>query len=360
MTWLGLLDAGGASFDPCGLDTARAGTGPLLERGALMVETRLPAPQERRPQPLVALRSEGRPAFHLSLSALPGGALALVTGMDGDLRHAVLHAAESGRADIVRLTYCWDAPAGRARIGLERPDSGAAMMLRLSPPAPIALEALAGIFTDAGRAALSRDVLFVALSDRPEPLGPCPSLMPETPIATTRGYRPAGELERGDVVFTAEGELVPVLHALSRTVPARGSFAPVSLAAPYFGLLRDLTCAPFQRLVIGGSDVEYLFGSEAVLAPAGHLAAAFPRSGGVAAGAFVRYVQLLLPDHDPILAGGAVAESLFIGRMRRKPLMREASLLSGCDTASLPDHRRSLFPVLRPYEAAVLADRRAA
>ena len=76
-------------------------------------------------------------------------------------------------------------------------------------------------------------------------------------------------------MLTRGGGVVPVLHKLDRVVPARGSLAPVRLRAPYFGLLDDVIVAPEQRLVIDGSEVEYLFNQEAVLVPARHLVNGF-------------------------------------------------------------------------------------
>lgn len=56
----------------------------------------------------------------------------------------------------------------------------------------------------------------------------------------------------------------PILQRMTRTVPALGSFAPIRLRAPYFWLLQAVIAAPYQRLIIRGSDVEYMFGQEPI------------------------------------------------------------------------------------------------
>ena len=98
-----------------------------------------------------------------------------------------------------------------------------------------------------------------------------PGLTAHTPITTQFGDKPICKLRRGDLVVTDEGELVPVLQVVRRIVPARGSFHPIRLRAPYFGLSRDIVVAPHQRLIMAGSQVEYIFSKEAVLVPARHL-----------------------------------------------------------------------------------------
>ena len=126
----------------------------------------------------------------------------------------------------------------------------------------------------------------------------------------------AAETALLSLVLTPDGDAVPVLHRLSRRVPACGSFAPVRLRAPYFGLRQDITVAPSQRLVLSGSDVEYMFSQEAVLVEARHLVGGFAALAA-SAGPTITYTQLLLPEHEALDAAGCVAETLFVGRLRR-------------------------------------------
>ena len=111
-----------------------------------------------------------------------------------------------------------------------------------------------------GNRTLSKELLFAALATDIAPIGPMPTLHPQTPIATANGYCAAGDLQRGDTVLTNSGDIVPVLSIVRSRFPARGSFAPMRLHAPYFGLTQDIIVGAEQRLVMRGSDVEYNFG----------------------------------------------------------------------------------------------------
>ncbi len=261
--------------------------------------------------------------------------------------------------DTLRITYTWDAPGNWARLAVERTDSDQVVLADVTAPRPLRIDDIRAMVERPDQRYLAPDIQYLAVSTQIEPVGPMPSLAAATPIATAAGYVPMVTLKRGDAVRTAAGTISPVLGIVSRTVPARGSFRPVRLRAPYFGLQRDLFVAPSQRLMITGSEVEYMFGKEAVLVRAGHLV------GGMAAayqdaGLLVTYKQALLPTCDPLDAAGASAESLFIGRLRRKPALLSASLLSGYDRSTLPDHGQTAHPVLRAFDAVVLAEQRAA
>ncbi len=152
---------------------------------------------------------------------------------------------------------------------------------------------------------------------------------------------------------------MPILRAVRQTVPTRGTHRPVRLRAPYFGLTRDIAVAPHQRLVISGSDVEYMFGTEAALMPARHLVNGASAHQGVGPD-LVTYHGLLLPDHQAVLTAGCPVESLFIGRLRRDRQALAASVLGRKDAARLPDHSRPVWPALKPFEARTLAIQRAA
>lgn len=364
MGWVALADPGGGVFAPRGLTPHSNDSGPaqcdeaaLLVRGTLLLQTRLSP--DRRPQTLLGLRAH-RPWVHaLSIQALPGGGCILVDAQGDDIRHATLPMARDGRADVVRLSYSWDAPRRTARLSLERIDSDVVESVAMSPPHPLPLADTGAALRDPRLREMDRDVTFAALSDRPEPVGPMPGLTAQAPVLTPNGEVPAQQVRPGDCVITQSGAVVRVLRVVSRAVPARGSFCPVRLRAPYFGLTRDIVVAPQKRLVLGGSQVEYMFGKEAVLVPARHLI------DGVSAlydGAsqLVSYYDFLLPEHEVLCVAGAPVESLYIGRLRRKPDLLAASVLDGIGSGRLPEHAKPAWPVLKPFEAVSLALNRAA
>jgi len=363
MAWIAIIDQHNGRFAPDGLDNPSHTPRPyppdqLIPRGTLLLETRLSP--EGRPQTLLAFQRLHPWPGSFSLRALPKGGINLVVTQGDDIRHATLPHQAEGRTDIVRLTYSWDAPARWGRLTLERPESDLIHSVDLPPPHPMLMADIDTLCHHRHSREMDPDVDFCAVSTKVEPVGPMPALTSRVPIATTRGDVAAGQLRRGDLVLTDTGVSVPVLRMVCRTVPARGSFRPVRLRAPYFGLREDIVVAPQQRLVISGSEVEYMFGREAVLVPARHLVNG--RSALFAQGPeLVTYRHLLLPGHEAILAAGKCAlESLYIGRLRRKPDQLVQSVLAEADRSRLPEHARPVWPVLKPFEAITLAMQRAA
>lgn len=365
MGWIGISDQTGGRFAPEGLG-AQASTGArdagqpgfaLMPHGTLMLEARLS--QEGRPQTLLAFGQSLPWIEEVSLRALPGGGIVLILRQANDMSSVTLPCQTDDRTDIIRLSLCWDAPAQWGRLTLEQPDKDQVHSVALPVARPLPLPMLRSMLCHPSCREMDREVIFVALSERVEPVGPLPGLCPDVPVMTPQGEVPVGQLRRGDLVETDGTAPVPVLQAIARRVPGHGSFRPVRLRAPYFGLRHDITVSPQQRLVLRGSEVEYLFGSEAVLVPARHLV-----NGSWALLAetppVITYHQLLLPGHEEILCAGTRTESLYVGRLRRNRDRLAASALAGFDRARLPEHPRPVWPVLRPFEAITLAMNRAA
>ena len=364
MTWIASTDHQEARFSPNGLGVDRHET-PLVElssnstmtRGTLLLETRMSP--NGKPQVLFGYDRAFPWRRSLSIQAIPGGGITLVNSDHGEACHATLRWRGTGRADVVRITFAWDTNLGWAQLSLERPEESTVTSVPIHNLKPVYIQDLHDAILKKGDRIFASDAVFVALSTGVEPVGPMPTLTLGTPIQTPTGHRSLDTLERGDVVSTDSGRNVPVLQRITRTVPALGSFAPIRLRAPYFGLRQDLIAAPDQRLIIRGSDVEYLFGQEAVLVPARHLvngyAARYETTGST-----ITYSHLLLPDHETLLAAGSLVESLYVGRIRRKPTELDASLLAKYGRNDLPEHGKPVFPILRAFEAITLVDQRAA
>ena len=363
MAWIALSHQNGCQFDRHGLSPGSDGLAlihddALMVRGSLVIETRLL--DTRRPEPLLLFAQGGDWPIKLELRAVPGGGVNLVLEQAGSVLHHTLNQTDTGRADLLRLTYSWDSPRQWGRLALERVEDDQVQMVDLRAPRPWRLADLQTLLMPGPFRYTAPEVQFIALSDQIEPVGPMPTLDPETPIATPDGYRALSDLQRGDLVLTGEGRSVPVLQVLRRQVPTCGSFRPIQLRAPYFGLQRDITVAPAQRLVLSGSEVEYLFGHQSVLVPARHLTGTHTAFQSSTAHPVSTYLQLLLPDHDAPLAAGAVVESMFIGRLRRNRAKLAASLLGGIGAQGLPEHGQSKYPVLKAFDATILAERRVA
>ncbi|MHA6264194.1 Hint domain-containing protein [Arenibacterium sp. CAU 1754] len=361
MSWFAVSDHDENWFtapdDPADPGTRVTDPDALMTRGTIVIEMRLPV--LIRPKMLFFYNQGGDWPLLVSVQALPSGGLTLILDQGGDVTHRLFSCSEGGRSDSLRLTYCWDAPSRRARLTLERPGHAKFDILPIDNPKPFRLRDLVAMMQPGENRFFAPEVIYMACSSGIEPVGPVPSLAPETPIATPYGYRAAGDLRRGDIVITPEGEGVPVLCNLARTVPALGSFAPVCLRAPYFGLKQDITVARTQRLVLRGSEVEYLFGREAVLLQAAHVSdgASYAPERKTR---FIRYCQLLLPNHEAMDTAGTAAESFYIGRLRRKPDRLRASILAHLERSRLPEHGHSMYPMLKAFEANVLGEHRVA
>ncbi|MEO9576069.1 MAG: Hint domain-containing protein [Tateyamaria sp.] len=359
MSWVGLTDHLDGRFARSGLDRDHSGaTLPKrLERGTFMFETHVPG--QVRPHDLFGTTHLSPWPRALMFSALPGGGIAMVHRHKDDLIHSALKWSSDGRAYTLRVTYSWDTRQNWGRLALEKPEGAQTITNTMYAAHPQLTDDTRDLMLGTAERTLSRDVVFAGLSTKITPIGPMPTLHPATPIATPGGYKEAGRLQRGDTVITDTGAIVPVLNAVRTRVPARGSFAPVRLRAPYFGLTQDIIVAPEQRLVLRGSEVEYMFGQEAVLVPARHVVNGYAATWATS-GALVDYVQVVLPGHEVLFAAGCAVESLYIGRIRRDESRLAASVLHDVPSRLLPEHAKPYHQVLRPFEAITLLDQRAA
>lgn len=364
MTWLALTDHKDRRLSLRGLGTEKRATpvvadvpDQVLNRGSIVFETELA--EDSKPQVLFGYTTSHPSHRSLVFQAIPGGGVAMVHVQGDKIAHAAIAHKNAGRAEILRLTYAWDIKYNWGRLTLELVGESAVTSVAVENPLPLTLDDLRDLMLGRSNHDYAPDMIFAALSNEIEPIGVSPTLSPLTPVATPWGYRNAGTLKRGDTVYTAEGEVVPVLQTISRTVPARGSFAPIRMRAPYFGLQDDIIIAPEQHVVIDGPEVEYLFSCEKVLTPARHLVNGFA-ARTEPCGHLTSYTQLILPNHETILAGGAPLESMYIGRIRRDMHQLSSSVLFSVNRQDLPEHRAPSHKVLKWYEAIHLAKRRAA
>ena len=364
MTWLALTDHTDRRLSLNGLGHEKRNTpviadvpGQILSRGSIMFEMQLS--EDMRPQVLFGFTNPHPAHRSLVFQAIPGGGVAMVHMQGSQIAHAAIAHRNAGRAEVLRLTYAWDTKYNWGRLTLEQAGETTVTSVAVDNPLPLTLEDLRDLMLGRGSHDYAPDMIFAALSDQIEPIGAGPTLSPETPVATPWGYRNVGTLKRGDTVYTVAGDVVPVLHAVSRSVPARGTFAPIRMRAPYFGLQEDIIISPEQHVVIDGPEVEYLFSCEKVLTPARHLVNGFA-AHTEPCGHLTRYIQLILPNHEPIIAGGAPLESMYIGRIRRDTHQLASSVMFGVDRNDLPEHKAPSHKVLKWYEAIHLAKRRAA
>lgn len=364
MTWLALADPLERRFSLRGIGSDRCETRRhpddikyTLARGTIIFETRLTA--DSQPHPLLSFAEDWPKQRSLAFQAIPGGGISVVQADSDSIAHSALQPTVAARTDTLRVTFSWDSPRGVGRFTVERPGDNHITSRMIKGIQPIPLQSLRRMFLGQGACCLSKDLVFAALSDCVEPVGPTPTLGPENMVLTPLGYKTAGSLRRGDTIICRGGVVVPVLQAYSRTVPARGSFAPVRLACPFFGLLEDVVVSSEQKLVIDGSDVEYLFNEAAVLVPVRHLI-----NGSAAqkepCGPVIEYVQMLLPAHEALTVAGTCLESLFVDNLKRDANLLNATIMQDTGPNSLPEHQQAAFKELKWYDAIQLARQRAA
>lgn len=329
----------------------------LLTRGTILFETH--PVNDDHPQKLLGFTAHHPYHSALAFHTIPGGGVSMTRTHGTKQTCTDIRRNDEVRRDVLRVTYAWDALAKWGRLTLEQPEETHVISVPVDNPVPLSLRDIRTLMLGGAGQTFAPAMIFAALSDQIEPVGPMPTLLPQTPIATPWGYKSVGKLHRGDTVSTCASGVVPVVHRISRTVPARGSFHPLRLRAPYFGLVEDIIVAPEQRLLIDGPEVEYLFGREAVLVAARHLVNGFT-AFAEPSGQTVTYTQLLLPRHETLLAAGTELESLYVGRLRRHPQDLQNSLLRDLERSGLPEHGQPSHQVLRQFEAIHLARRRAA
>ncbi|NRB03583.1 MAG: Hint domain-containing protein [Rhodobacteraceae bacterium] len=361
MGWIGIADRDEGRFSTRGfgedIGFRRIGSEDvLLTRGSFVLETRMSP--DSGPQELFSFERSYPWERAFSLKAIPGGGIFLIHKHGHSITHAAIQISSNDRTDVIRISYVWDSIEGWARLGLERPDESGVVIRDIEAPRPFLLADWREAMLGRGRT-MAMDVQFAALSTRVEPIGPMPTLCSPSPILTPEGYKPISAMNFGDQVVTAPSETVTIGHRVARTVPARGSFAPIRLRAPYLGLVSDIVVSPYQKVILQGSDVEYIFGRESVLVAARHL-----MDGRVGrpepCGALVTYHQLLTARHDVLTVGGTQLESLYIGRIRRDDEKFQSSLLAGYARNTLPEHGRRVSKEIKPFEAITLIDALAA
>jgi hypothetical protein len=184
-------------------------------------------------------------------------------------RHCLPGPLPQGRG-TARLSFRFDGPARSWELRFEILSAEVPMVAvaKGRNPLPLPLDDLAQMCS---MVRPSGPVLWFGLTRGAAPPGTAPWIGLRTPIETSLGAVMAGNLKPGDMILTADHGLLPLQAKQRLALPARGSFAPVRLRSPFFGQNQDLLVSADQMLAIAGSEVEYLFGAETVLVPAGAL-----------------------------------------------------------------------------------------
>ena len=358
MSWIGLRDASEGVLSAVGLGHANRGPAPdpdsLLVRGTLFIE----CSYEPRSQPVNLIRLFARDPWP--------SALTLCLDTDGTLRllmrHGAQHLSRELATDldtfenVVQITYSWDCPARHGTLSLYLPDHGKLFQTEVSAPFPLSMRDATRLMADHFLCKTDASLHFAALSDDIEPAGPMPSIGENATIETPKGQKAIETFRPGDIVTTLDGDDAQVRWAGSHLLPARGRYAPCLLRAPYYGVTRNFLVGQDQRLYLSGSNIEYLFGKEEVIAAARHLVDHRAVLAVDSRPLTVRYHHILLDRPAVIIVNGTPLESFDV-----RPLLGDPGVLRHSILRDLPPELRPMatdleIPVLHGFEALTLTE----
>lgn len=240
----------------------------LIPRGELLIELDHVSPE---PAVLLDIRADQGWPRVFSVFHDPRVGVVVLHRQGAALMRHVLPGPLPQAAGVVQIRFDWDGPARRWGLTYRVIGTGQVAQAQGANPLPVVADDLAALAR--GDLGGHRDgaVLWFGVSDRADLALPARWIGAAVAVETPRGYVPAGQLQCGDLVLTADSGAVPVLGVQGFALPGRGSFAPVLLRAPFFGQRRDILVAPDQPVWLSGPEVEYLFGDDEVLVPARHL-----------------------------------------------------------------------------------------
>jgi hypothetical protein len=260
--WVALSDRG--LLDP-------ASKADLLHAGLFVLELSLPLPDAGLLLDYQAVDGWPRTfaVFHDAASGI-----VLLHRQGQDVARHVLPAPLPQGQGTARLSFRFDAPARTWSLGFELLGPAQAQTHTQKATAsgtnPLPLH-LADMQALCRAQRPDGPVLWFGLTRGAAPPSAAPWIGLRTPVQTSLDLVAAGNLKRGDCVLTADRGPVFLQSVQRLDLPARGSFAPVLLRAPFFGEQQDLLVSAGQLLAISGAETEYLFGEEQVLMPAGAL-----------------------------------------------------------------------------------------
>lgn len=249
-------------------DPRFARTGALIDRGVFVLEFTLPLPGS---VVLLNHQTDGREPRTLSVFLEPDAGLMILHRQGAAVRRHVLPGPLPLSAGVGRMSLSFDAGAGHWRMQFDVSTGEDAVWSTGRDPLPLALDDLQGLCAGQGMVRRHPAVLWfgATLGERLPDRAPWIGL--NTMVDTPNGPVPAGRLRPGDRILTLDDGPLPLLRVTHRDLPSAGFFAPVLLRAPFYGTHRDLLVSADQPVLLSGTLVEYHFGEDEVLIPAGAL-----------------------------------------------------------------------------------------
>ena len=111
---------------------------------------------------------------------------------------------------------------------------------------------------------------LAALANHNAPQADRSGLQVGTQVTSPAGARAVETLRPGDVVMTDAGQAI-VRSTERGEMVSLGSMNAVRLRAPHFGLVQDTYVSRCTQIMLTGPDVDYMFGTDRVMAAAGDL-----------------------------------------------------------------------------------------
>jgi len=358
MTWIGLRDAAGAHWHPRGLGATGDAPDPgLMPRGAILAEFTVFTGPVRRSILRLATRDPWESLFNLCLD--PDGSLTILQGWQGDSRVWRLPLPRPTEGETVIVSLQWDGPARTGMVSAWLPDRPQLVIAAAAPPLPLHHMDALRMVKDPRACPMAPEVVFLAVSDRPVPVGPLDGVNDAAPVRVPGGWLAASALVAGDAVTLASGGLGRIVWAGAVQVPARGRFRPFHLRAPYHGLSYDILASADLRLTLRGTDIEYLFGTEAVAVAARQLTDQ-KRVVEPLPALTVRYRQFLIDRPGALTIGGAEVEPFDLSALNHDPRLVAVAGPGRITLPPMPPTLAGACPHLRDYEALTLRRMRAA
>ncbi len=252
------------------------------------------------------------------------------------------------------ISVGWDAPARLGVFTVFAPDLGALYQTEFRSPLPLSKRDVSNLLRLPTVTLQTTSAAFLAVSDAKEPVGPSCSIEAGAAIRTPYGATAIEDIRPGSLVLTHGGDVAQVRWVGSQLLPAAGRHTPMMLRDPYYDLCTDLVVSTEARLMLNGSEIEYLFGEEAVSVSVGHLGLR-KSIARVTTGPLLRYFHVLLDRPDVLVVNGAAVESLDASAVLNDRANLPHSVLADLPPELLPMSQRPMFPVLKEFEALSLS-----
>jgi hypothetical protein len=198
----------------------------------------------------------------------PQAGLSILHRQGDTLRRHLLAGPIEQRQGTARLSFTFEMARQVWGMELSLPDQDHPRRARGTGPLPLLHPILHALCSGAPR---HPAVLWFGATDAADLPKRAPWIGLNTPVDTRRGPTRAGLLKPGDMVATLDDGFQPLQRLIHHSLPSRGSFAPVILRSPFFGLTTDILVSADQMVLISGPSVEYLYGVEEALLPAAAL-----------------------------------------------------------------------------------------